>query len=47
MSERLYYTDSYLREFEARVVEVFGDGRSVVAWIGLLFILHPAGSRSI
>jgi alanyl-tRNA synthetase len=27
MSERLYYTDSYLRDFTARVVEISGDGR--------------------
>jgi alanyl-tRNA synthetase len=29
MTERLYYTDSYLREFEARVVERAGDGALV------------------
>ena len=29
MTERLYYTDSYLREFEARVVERSADGRTV------------------
>jgi alanyl-tRNA synthetase len=29
MTERLYYTDSYLREFQARVVERSGDGRTV------------------
>src|ERR1035437_10610930 len=29
MTERLYYTDSYLREFEARVVEPSADGRTV------------------
>ena len=27
MSERLYYTDCYLRDFSARVVEMAGDGR--------------------
>jgi alanyl-tRNA synthetase len=29
MTERLYYTDSYLREFQARVVERSADGRTV------------------
>jgi alanyl-tRNA synthetase len=29
MTERLYYTDSYLREFHARVVERSADGRTV------------------
>ncbi len=29
MTERLYYTDSYLREFEARVVERSADGQTV------------------
>ncbi len=29
MTERLYYTDSYLREFHARVVERSEDGRTV------------------
>ncbi|MCX6632180.1 MAG: alanyl-tRNA editing protein, partial [Candidatus Solibacter sp.] len=29
MTERLYYTDSYLREFQARVVERSQDGRTV------------------
>jgi alanyl-tRNA synthetase len=29
MTERLYYTDSYLREFAARVVERSADGRTV------------------
>ena len=29
MTERLYYTDSYLREFQARVVERSPDGRTV------------------
>src|SRR5450631_2519011 len=29
MTERLYYTDSYLREFEARVVERSADGRTI------------------
>src|ERR1039457_5604022 len=29
MTERLYYTDSYLRAFTARVVERSADGRSV------------------
>src|ERR1039458_1298427 len=29
MTERLYYTDSYLREFRARVVERSGDGRTI------------------
>jgi alanyl-tRNA synthetase len=29
MTERLYYQDSYLREFRARVIEVSGDGRRV------------------
>src|SRR3954451_25072192 len=29
MTERLYYTDSYLREFQARVVERSDDGRTV------------------
>jgi alanyl-tRNA synthetase len=29
MTERLYYQDSYLREFRARVVEVADDGRRV------------------
>ena len=29
MTERLYYQDSYLREFRARVVETAGDGRRV------------------
>jgi alanyl-tRNA synthetase len=29
MTERLYYTDSYLREFEARVVDRADDGRRV------------------
>jgi alanyl-tRNA synthetase len=29
MTERLYYTDSYLREFQARVVERSEDGRTV------------------
>lgn len=29
MTERLYYTDSYLREFQARVVERSRDGRTV------------------
>jgi alanyl-tRNA synthetase len=29
MTERLYYTDSYLREFQARVVERSSDGRTV------------------
>ena len=29
MTERLYYTDSYLREFRARVVERSADGRTV------------------
>lgn len=29
MSERLYYTDSYLRDFTARVVEASSDGRTV------------------
>jgi alanyl-tRNA synthetase len=29
MTERLYYTDCYLREFEARVVERSADGRRV------------------
>src|SRR3954470_8981158 len=28
-TQRLYYTDSYLTEFDARVVEVAGDGRRV------------------
>jgi alanyl-tRNA synthetase len=29
MTERLYYNDCYLHEFQARVVEVAGDGRRV------------------
>ena len=29
MTERLYYTDSYLREFAARIVDRSADGRSV------------------
>src|SRR6266481_9168902 len=29
MTERLYYTDSYVREFQARVVERSADGRTV------------------
>ena len=29
MTERIYYTDSYLREFRARVVELSADGRTV------------------
>ena len=29
MTERLYYTDSYLREFQARVVERSADGRTL------------------
>jgi alanyl-tRNA synthetase len=29
MTERLYYTDSYLREFTARIVERSADGRTV------------------
>ena len=29
MTERLYYTDSYLREFQARVVERSADGQTV------------------
>jgi alanyl-tRNA synthetase len=29
MTERLYYTDSYLREFRARVIDRAGDGRTV------------------
>jgi len=29
MTERLYYNDSYLREFQARVVERSADGRTV------------------
>jgi alanyl-tRNA synthetase len=29
MTERLYYTDSYLRQFQARVVERSADGRTV------------------
>jgi alanyl-tRNA synthetase len=29
MTERLYYTDSYLREFQARVVERSADGRTI------------------
>src|SRR4051794_26195930 len=29
MTERLYYTDSYLREFQARVVDRSTDGRTV------------------
>jgi alanyl-tRNA synthetase len=29
MTERLYYHDSYLREFEARVIDTGGDGRRV------------------
>ncbi len=29
MTERLYYTDSYLREFEARVVDRADDGRRI------------------
>src|SRR5260370_40631348 len=29
MTERLYYTDSYLREFQARVVERSADGCTV------------------
>src|SRR5580692_2709308 len=29
MTERLYYNDCYLREFQARVVEVADDGRRV------------------
>src|SRR5260370_52928 len=29
MTERLYYTDSYRREFQARIVERCGDGSSV------------------
>ena len=29
MTERLYYTDSYLREFRARVIEASADGRRV------------------
>ncbi len=30
MTERLYYNDCYLREFQARVVEVLEDGRRVL-----------------
>ena len=29
MTERLYYTDSYMREFQARVVERSADGRTI------------------
>jgi len=29
MTERLYYTDSYLHQFQARVVEISGDGRKI------------------
>ena len=29
MTERLYYTDSYLRTFEARIVDRADDGRTV------------------
>ncbi|MBZ5617217.1 MAG: alanyl-tRNA editing protein [Acidobacteriia bacterium] len=29
MTERLYYTDSYLRDFSARVIDRSGDGRTV------------------
>ena len=29
MTERLYYTDSYVREFAARVVDASPDGRTV------------------
>jgi hypothetical protein len=46
MTERLYYTDSYLRHFTARIVDRSADGL-VATSIARLSIQPPEASRSI
>jgi alanyl-tRNA synthetase len=43
MTERLYYNDCYLREFQARVVEVSGDGRKV--WLDRTAFYPASGGQ--
>jgi alanyl-tRNA synthetase len=43
MTERLYYNDCYLRQFQARVVEVSDDGRRV--WLDRTAFYPSSGGQ--
>ncbi len=48
MTERLYYTDSYLREFQANIVDRSEDGRSQPAARDVAVPVAPApGQRGL